>query len=136
MQVFYSKCHPFNGLPRIPTEGDLRELIVKISLLFDEVTLVIDGLDEVGSAISLDRLHLIQALSTLHKTPSTIRTIILSRDEPDINRELAELDDVSIAATSGDLKLYVSAKMSLLNIKNPSLKLEVHEALVSGAQGM
>lgn len=134
MRAFHSKYHPADGLPGVPTESDLAKLIVEVSQLFDEVTLVIDGLDEVGSAIALDRTQLVQTLSFLHKASGTIRTIVPSRNEPDIQLNLSEFDNISIAATSDDLKSYVSANMSLLNIKNLSLKSEVLEALVDGAK--
>jgi hypothetical protein len=136
VQTFYSTYHPTDSLSQVPTESELRELIVKVSQLFEDVTLVVDGLDEVGSAIALDRTYLIQTLSNLHKAPSTIRIIILSRNETDIKQNLNEFEAISIAATSGDLKLYVSAKMSSLNIKSFDLKSEVHDALVNGAAGM
>jgi hypothetical protein len=123
-------------LPTTPTEEELGNLLKRMSLRFEQVSLVVDGLDEVGAAISIDRVELVRVLSTLHKTPSNIRIIIFSRAEADIKDQMTDFRCVSIAARSSDLQLYVAAKMQQLLIKDSNLRLEVLEALVDGADGM
>lgn len=138
--TFYASYNILGTLKTKPTESDLGFLLKKISNRFKGVFVVLDGLDEVGSAITttIHRHELIKTLSTLHNPPSTIRTIIFSRAESDIKNLFGEgkFSPLSIAARSSDLQLYVAAKLNTLSIKDRKLKSEVLEALVDGADGM
>ncbi|RDW69966.1 hypothetical protein BP5796_08363 [Coleophoma crateriformis] len=134
--ALYCEHHPLRDLPTDPTEEELGKLIQKQAKNFHQLNLVIDGLDEVGASLSVNRSGLIKILSTLHHSSCKIRTIIVSRDESDIREPLADFDVVSVAATSEDLQLYVSAKMHQLQIEDPGLRSEVFQALVDGAEGM
>ena len=109
--ILYSSHNGSGKLATTPTEEELGILLKKISIHFEQVSLVVDGLDEVGAAISVDRSELVKVLSTLHKGTSNIRTIILSRAEGDIKDYMSDFSSVSIAARSSDLQLYVAAKM-------------------------
>lgn len=132
----YSSHNTSGKLPTTPTEEELGTLLKHISQRFKQVSLVVDGLDEVGASIFVDRSELVKVLSALHEAPSNIRIIIFSRAEADIKDQMTDFSCVSIAARSSDLQLYVAAKMQQLLIKDTSLKLEVLEALVNGADGM
>lgn len=134
--LFYGNHNDSSRLPTRPNETELGKFLQKISKHFDQVHIVIDGLDEVGAAIVVDRSDLIALLSTLHHEPSHMKTIIFSRAESDIQSQLTEFKSVSIAARSSDLQLYVAAKLRTLAINDNHLRLEVLEALVRGADGM
>lgn len=73
---------------------------------------------------------------------SNIKTLFLSRDELEIREALEGYDQVSIAARSSDLRLFVAAEIEIrtrnkdLRIKDESLKQEIMERLVQGADGM
>ncbi|RDW66045.1 hypothetical protein BP6252_09680 [Coleophoma cylindrospora] len=134
--TFYSKYHPSGQLETIPTPTELGELLQTLSAYFFEVTIVVDGLDEVGASLDVNRAELIQVLSNAHVLSRNSRTIILSRNETDIHESLKEFESVSIAATSEDLQLYVSAKIVSLPIKDTKLRTEVFDALIDGAEGM
>jgi len=133
---FYATHNARVNFPNLPTELELGKLLQDISKRFEQVYIVIDGLDEVGAAISIDRSELVRTLSNLHHQPSTIRTAIFSRAETDIKDQLVDFAAISIAARSSDLQLYVAAKIKQLSITDRGLKSEVLEALVNGAEGM
>jgi hypothetical protein len=103
---------------------------------FDEVSILIDGVDEChdGSIVS-------ETLTRLCKSP-TVRMLIFSRQEHDMKWFLADFQQLSIAAESQDLRLYVPAEIEIrqrrqkLRINNPDLVDEMIDKLVDGAQGM
>ncbi|MCJ1380882.1 hypothetical protein MMC17_003991 [Xylographa soralifera] len=136
----YENCSLNGRLPDRPNEATLCKLLKIISKQFDEVTIVIDGLDECGSAVEsfeIDRPQFVLTLSTLHnKNDSNIRLLILSRDEVDIRAGLRDFPSISIAAKSQDLRLYVHAMAKKLNINDQGLRSEIIDALINGAEGM
>lgn len=136
--TFHAEHHPLDKLPALATEAELGELLQRISGRFDGINLIVDGLDEVGSRVAVDRSELLRILASLHQLPSTIRTLILSRAEQDIQNRLSEFEAISIAASSADLQLYVAANIKSLTVleKDRELRTEVFEALIHGAEGM
>jgi hypothetical protein len=68
--------------------------------------------------------------------------LISSRQEHDMKWSLADFQQISIAAESQDLRLYVPAEIDIrqkrhkLRIRNPGLKDEMIDKLVNGAHGM
>lgn len=100
---------------------------------------MIDGLDECGPAFDRDRKRLIDAVAELYRNENCpIHVLIFNRDELDIRKELekTEFRIVSIAATSSDLRLYVSAWLPSLEIRSEELKIEIVDTLVDEANGM
>ena len=135
----YSKHRQEGYLTTTPEEDDLISLLFDMSKYFVDTFIMIDGLDECGSAFDRDRKRLIKALADFHRNEKcSIHTLIFSRDEFDIRECLTATDFqiVSIAATSADLRLFVSAWLPLLKIQSESLKVEVTETLVDEANGM
>ena len=126
----------------LPTVPEVDELIVhlhSISKWFTDTFILIDGLDECGLAFDLDRKRLIDAVAGLHRNEDwPLHTLIFSRDELDIRKgfHVMEFQMVSIAATSADLRLYVSAWLPSLEIQNETLKTEIVDTLVDEANGM
>ncbi len=102
--------------------------------------IIVDALDECGKAVK----SLTKILAGLRSSngDSDIKTLFLSRDEPDIKDILVDYPQLSIAAQNSDLKLYVMAEMAKrieekdLRIKDPSLQEHIIERLIEGADGM
>ena len=114
-------------------------LVRAVALAFDCAMIIVDGLDECGSNASL----VVDSLTALNDgEDSTIKTMFLTRDEIEIRERLENYTQVSIAARSSDLRLYVGAEIELrtrekrLRIKDQSLKEHILERLVEGAEGM
>lgn len=134
---FYDTHNPSEASSLPYTSEDLRDLILKIGTLFENVMVLVDGLDECGERMS----EVTELLSDLSQTKS-IKTLLLSRDEQDIRRFLGGDDQISIAAQSGDLRLYVFAEIEKrmhrghLRIRDPSLQGEIAETLIKNADGM
>jgi hypothetical protein len=100
--------------------------------------IVVDGLDE----ISEDRASITRLLQSLKVSSTTIKTLFASRPEVDIRDELEDAMQISIAARSSDLRLYVAAEIEKrtkerrLRIRDPDLKEHIMKTLVDGADGM
>jgi hypothetical protein len=99
---------------------------------------VVDGLDEIVN----NRADITRLLRSLNTATGSIKTLAASRPEVDIGYELEDFVQVSIAAMSTDLRLYVASEIERrtrerkLRIKDPSLKDHIMKALVDGADGM
>lgn len=100
--------------------------------------IVVDGLDE----ITQDRAVVTRDLSNLSSEGDKIKTLFASRPEVDIGYELGNFVQVSIAAMSSDLRLYVASEIERrtrernLRIQDSTLKDYIMKALVEGADGM
>lgn len=75
-------------------------------------------------------------IHSLNKPLGTIRTLLASRNEIDIRDVLAEYPSIFIAATSGDLRLYVHSETKNLSIQDRDLKDHIIKVLIDGADGM
>ncbi|KAI4219647.1 MAG: hypothetical protein L6R36_008178 [Xanthoria steineri] len=122
-----------------PDEEDLKQKLHEISQHFTEVYIMIDGLDECGSPYDADRRRLVKAIAELHTIKEvSVRTLVFSRKESDIEKEFVRMQfhTVSIAATSGDLRLFANAWSGELDVHSEGLKAEIIYALVTQARGM
>lgn len=140
LQAFYAKHNP----PDRPSTGfhhdELRDLLVEMASNFNEVMIIVDALDECGS----QNKKITRLLSSLNGSNEicNIKTLFFSRDEQEIREVLEDYNQVSIAAESSDLRLFVGAEIELrirnkdLRIKDKSLKEEIMKRLVEGAEGM
>ena len=135
----YAQYFRVGSLAGCPEENELIEHLASISKYFTDTLIMIDGLDECGPAFDRDRKRLIDVVANLHHHEEcSLRTLIFSRDEHDIREDLeaGDFQIVSIAATSADLRLYVSAWLPSLKIQSEILKSEIVDSLVDGANGM
>ena len=113
--------------------GLLRQLLPN----FDEVAIIVDGVDECANPGSVAL-----ALSEIVSQSAAVRMLISSSEEQVIRQQLGDFEHLSIAARSEDLKLYVSSEIQqrsrkgALRTKSAALKDEILEALVNGAHGM
>lgn len=138
-ESFYKKRNPQGKQATQATNNDLAELLQNMSNHFENVMIIIDALDECSS----DRSYIVELISHLvQPNQNSLKVIFTSRKEIDIEMHLSEFDQVSIAAKSSDLKLYVAAEIELrirhkrLRLKDPSLKEYIMKRLVEGAEGM
>lgn len=136
----FHKAHNPENQSNVKYDSDsLSTLVKEVTMVFDSALIIVDGLDECGRNTSV----VVDALAALNEVEdSTIKTIFLSRDEIDIRERLENYTEVSIAARSSDLKLYVGAEIDIrmrkkrLRLKDQSLKEHILERLVGGAEGM
>ena len=136
----YDKEHVEETYPATPPENiEMVDLLIEISQHFTSTYIMIDGLDECGPAFDWDRELLIDIIAELHiDAERPIRTLVFSRDEWDIRKrfEHAQFQNVSIAATSADLRLFANAWSGKLNVRSDELKVQIVDTLVEEAKGM
>lgn len=140
LQRLYKKHYPDNKMISDYEPEELRDLIVDMTSTFDSTLLLVDALDECGNNTGL----VVELLAGLNTKGNMIdvRTLFLSRDEQNIRDWLNGYCEISIAATSSDVKLYVGAEIenrtrrNQLRLRDLSLKEHIMERLVSGAEGM
>lgn len=127
------------SLVGFPDDDELVEHLLSSSKYFTDTFIMIDGLDECGPAFDRDRKRFIDVVANLHRRKEcSLRTLIFSRDERDIRDHLqaGDFQIISIAATSADLRLYVSAWLPSLKIQSGKLESEIVDSLVDEANGM
>lgn len=139
LQDYYQLCHPLDRPVSPPKAQVLINIIQDMSASFQEVSIVVDALDECGK----NRTEVVEALASLNESiTSNVRTLFLSRDEPDIKNILDGFTHIPIAAHSDDLKIYVAEEIDTrtrkgkLRIKSLNLKHQIMERLINGAEGM
>jgi hypothetical protein len=140
MAILEDKC----GVPDYTASqawmSDVDDLLIvlrKMLRRFQDISVLIDGVDECHEAtLVTDTLASIVA-----NTPGC-RILVFSRKEAEMEPLLEGFDQLSIAAESQDLRLYVPAQIEArtrlrkLRIRNPSVKDKIIEALVNEADGM
>jgi hypothetical protein len=84
-------------------------LLQRMSMCFEQVMILVDGLDESGE----QRAIVASLLSRLADAEvGKIKTILASRDEYEIRFQLSTHNKISIAAKSSDVRLYVERLFS------------------------
>lgn len=139
LRDYYDNLHPVEGLPRKADPDDLRALAGRMCELFDQVLVVVDGIDECGDKMA----EIAEMLSDLANNSRNISMAIFSRDEVDICRQVEDtFKTIPISARSKDIELYVRAELESLasrgrlRVTNTNLKDDIRETLVKQAQGM
>jgi hypothetical protein len=116
---------------------ELRRILRKMLRLFQSISIIVDGVDECR-----DPATVTEALTSIAGESHNVRLLIFSRHEADIEPFLDDFHQISIAAESQDLRLYVPAeiekrtRLRKLRIQDPDVKDEIVEKLVNGADGM
>jgi Cdc6-like AAA superfamily ATPase len=138
LQLYYRDCNPEGDLCRLPKVRELISVILDMVSALDDVAVIIDGLDECGKRTA----EVVHLLDSLGKESRRIKTLFLSRNEQHIRDILHGYVEISIAARSSDLKLYVASEIELrtrskrLRIKSDQLKEHILDTLVNDADGM
>jgi hypothetical protein len=115
---YYKTCHPEGSLHRPAQSNHLLDAILGMVSNFDNVSVLVDGLDGCGEST----LDVIQWLASIGREKENVKTLFLSRAEQHIKDVLAEYPQISIAARSSDLRLYVASELQL-RIRDKSLRI-------------
>ncbi|KAH9208786.1 hypothetical protein DL95DRAFT_345079, partial [Leptodontidium sp. 2 PMI_412] len=127
-----------DGTSRTHTPEELCELIRNLSKYSQTTLIIVDGLDEIANG----RADVTKLLGSLNTMDGLIKTLFASRLEIDIGYQLEDYFQVSIAAMSSDLRLYVASEIERrtrerkLRIQDRSLNEHIMKTLVDGADGM
>ncbi|KAG9185957.1 hypothetical protein G6011_02513 [Alternaria panax] len=140
LKAYDSRLRPEKQPQRSPEVEELISLLKEMSDVFEDVRLIVDGLDECNEHAG----RVADTLRLLGDGHATISMCLLSRDEVDIREKLQPptFKPIEIAAHTGDIELYVRAEIeerkrnNRLRIKSNDLKDEIISQLVSRANGM
>ncbi|KAI1741312.1 ankyrin repeat-containing domain protein [Xylaria scruposa] len=139
LQGYYEDLRSHSHNPGSPSTKKLAETLVQMSFLFDQLYIIVDGLDECG-----DEVHIVvQTLSRLSQDSDHITMALLSRNELYICETLEQkFVHMEVGAHTEDVELYVAAELERritsreLRLRDMSLRGEIILQLVKGAQGM
>ncbi len=108
LQRYFDKLHSDNRVKGFPHPDALRALVTKMSQLYGQILIVVDGLDECRDSMGT----VADALALLAIETPNISMALFSRDEYDVRERLAgEFKNISIAAANDDIQLYVDAEL-------------------------
>ena len=139
LEAFYKACHPKGKQPAPFTTEGLQLLLREMTDCFEHALMIVDALDECRQ----DRPSIVEVLAGLNIAgETTIKTLFTSRREIDLELRLSDYDQISIAANTADLEIYVASEIEIrirkrkLRLRDPALKDVITERLIGGAQGM
>lgn len=139
LQDYYQELHPARALDRVADVDELRASITKMSELFKQTIIIIDGLDECGENTD----SVLDSISELSLSTTSTSLALFSRDELNIRTWLHdEFEEISIEAHKEDIELFVRAEMeqriqnNRLKLNNLKIKDEIGEELIMRANGM
>ena len=140
LKAYASTLRPQRQLPRNPEAQELLQLFKKMATTFEDVRVIVDGIDECGDGAA----DVSQTLKSLTFGHDVISICCLSRDEIDIREAFQPsfCDHIEIAAHTKDLEHYVRTeieqrvKAKKLRVRSNDLKDEIIEQLVNRANGM
>ncbi|KXH44709.1 NACHT domain-containing protein [Colletotrichum simmondsii] len=127
---------------KTPSTSFLKELIPKLSSFFNDLRLIIDGIDEI---VSSEHGELIKTLAKLAETQENFRLLISSQDIPSIARNLKGRPTLIVGKQSAsvckDIGLIVSSRLEAINEgldgRVPeSVFTEIRETVLKRAEGM
>ncbi|CAG8950619.1 hypothetical protein HYFRA_00002828, partial [Hymenoscyphus fraxineus] len=142
LQKLYKTCHPEDRAFFLPDISQLITTMLEMSSHFEEVSIIVDGLDECGTN-TITVIELLNKLVSNHQ--SNVRLLVLSREDLGIREVLEkEFTYLEISAQSKDLELYVAAELEArkgagrgrLRIRSTELKEHIMKTLVERAAGM
>ncbi|KXH46596.1 NACHT domain-containing protein [Colletotrichum nymphaeae SA-01] len=101
---------------KTPSTSFLKEFVPKLLRFFEDLRLIIDGIDEIGSS---EHGELIKTLTKLAETQENFRLLISSQDIPSIARNLKGRPTLIIGKQSTsvckDIGLIVSSRLEAIN---------------------
>ncbi|KAK6331629.1 hypothetical protein TWF718_002178 [Orbilia javanica] len=117
---------------------DLPKLLSQVSKAYENLIIVVDGLDEY-----INREELAKQLMRLPEIGSNrIKVLVASRPETDLENILYACDKIEIAASKSDVQLYVASvveeriRSRRLKLRGSDLKGLIQDGLVEGCKGM
>lgn len=127
---------------KTPSTSFLKEFIPKLFSFFEDLRLIIDGIDEIGSS---EHGELIKTLAKLAETQENFRLLVSSQDIPSISRHLKGRPTLIVGKQSAsvckDIGLIVSSRLEAFNEgldgRVPeSVFTEIQEIILKRAEGM
>ncbi|GAP89886.1 putative ankyrin repeat protein [Rosellinia necatrix] len=122
-----------------PSLGRLLKSFERMCRLFDQVFVIVDGLDECDN----DEILLTLLQLSLNKCSGSISMMLLGRDVVHIRDRLAsDFNHTEVEAHTDDIQLYVLAELEgriqskKLRLRSQDLKDDIIAKLVHGAKGM
>ena len=139
LKKLYELLHPSDGLTRDPDSDLLQDCLEEIFKYFDQIILVIDGLDECGDNTD----EVTEALANVANCSDNVTVALASRDEYNIDLKLRDsFPRVPIGARKEDILLYVGSEIDKrvkdgrLRTSNVNIKDEILKRLSEDADGM
>jgi Cdc6-like AAA superfamily ATPase len=141
LEKYHESLHPPHQLENRPEIKELVVLLQNMAHSFEDVRLIIDGLDECGENTE-EASEWLKALACEGQV--SISLAVLSRDEPRIRDFLGPpiCTHIEVAAQTKEIEHFVRTTIEeksskrRFRIKSPELKDEIIRTLVSKAQGM
>ncbi|WEW56343.1 hypothetical protein PRK78_001786 [Emydomyces testavorans] len=124
------------GRNTMPSLAEITEVLKSTFDNFDEVFLVLDGLDECNEGLRWD------LIDQLEKFGSKLRLLVTSRYLNAIDEELANFDRFEIKANRADIELFIdyqikkNRNLRRLVLKSPNLRADIKDAVVKTAEHM
>lgn len=142
LRKLYKDCHPVSRMPRSPEASSLVDAIRQMCGFFEDIHLIVDGLDECGDH-AREVTSFLRQTDQLTKSGKDMKIALLSRSEEVIRQQLEkEFVHVQISARSEDLRLFVASEMEnriidgRLDLSSAGMRHEILKALVEGADGI
>ncbi|KAK1459054.1 NACHT domain-containing protein [Colletotrichum melonis] len=127
---------------KTPSTSFLKEFIPKLFSFFEDLRLIIDGIDEIGSS---EHGELIKTLAKLAETRENFRLLVSSQDIPSIARNLKGRPTLIVGKQSAsvckDIGLIVSNRLEAIHegldgCVPQSVFTEIRETILQRAEGM
>ncbi|KAI0445184.1 hypothetical protein F4803DRAFT_193342 [Xylaria telfairii] len=139
LKELFESLHPQNALAKSPDSDILQDCLEKIFKCFDQIILIVDGLDECGDNTD----EVTQALADIVDYSPNVTMALASRDEYNIAVKLRDsFTKIYVGARKEDILLYVASEIDRrvkdgrLRITNAELKGEIISKLSGEAEGM
>ncbi|KAI0185482.1 hypothetical protein EV127DRAFT_441261 [Xylaria flabelliformis] len=139
LEKLYESLNPPDGLTKDPDSDVLHDCLERIFECFDQIILVVDGLDECGDNTG----EVTQALANIADYSANVTTALASRDEYNIDLKLRDsFTKIKAGARKEELLLYVASEIDRrikdgrLRINDMDLKDEILTRLSDDADGM
>lgn len=139
LSSYYDQLNTRDQMARSPKASELIDLIHEMVAYLEDVTIIVDGLDECGDESG----NVAEMLHDVASAPqNAISMAILSRDEIVIREVLGvpSYHHIEVTAHTEDIEHYVRTEIEerrrRLRTRSEDLKEEIVQKLVSKAQGM
>ncbi|KAI0552255.1 hypothetical protein F4679DRAFT_571670 [Xylaria curta] len=139
LKKLYESLNPLDRLTKDPDSDVLHDCLEKIFECFDQIILVVDGLDECGDNTN----EVTQALADIPDYSANVTIALASREEYNIDLKLRDsFTKIKVGARKEDLLLYVASEIDKrikdgrLRINDMDLKDEILTKLSDDADGM
>ncbi|KAI1111850.1 hypothetical protein F5Y14DRAFT_424217 [Nemania sp. NC0429] len=139
LKKLFEVLHPRDGLSKDPDPDNLQDSLEEMFKCFDQVILIIDGLDECGDNTD----EITQRLASIAECSINVTMALVSRNEYNIDLNLRDsFKKITAGARKEDILLYTAAEIDKrvkdhrLRITSTELKDEILTKLSNEADGM